>query len=811
MVSRNLQLATVLNIRGRVDQSIEQELNKLTAANERAARQFLQNNYRQQTATSRLTQAVTGSTRSLTSYTTELRHIQQRLEALGRERQNLTNLGESTDDIDEAMRQYGERLTRIQGNLEEIGSTPFGRQQLAQFRELEMRARSTQETFNRLSTDQTEFARQWQHQAGQVKALGIQLTFAQKTLRDFRAEAGRLKSAGGNVVALQQGMEQYEEEIESVTRALASLKAQSPGAELVRPLTEADEELTSINRRLSRITDETRQAARAAERWQQRLQRVDRVAGGIRNAGFGLAGAGGGILAATLFGGERASVHREAALQAGFTLRDYFVNTQALRTLGARDQIDLQRELGKEGRARIVDPSEETVFAIQRIAREQGKGYEQVQLELLESLSGPDAVRDILLLVRRAGKDLQPFFAEALIGGEGGERLLEVVTRSIDDIEKAFANADPVLAASLDTSTETLADMRVELENLQFRGQLLQSAFATGLIPLMRDFSASVTPAVMGIQRFAEENPRAAQTIAGLTLTITGLGTAMTVIGLLAPGLIRSIHGIRAATVGLTLAMRANPLFAIAGLVAIFGAALLINRFIGAASYSPAERSYAPSTGDIITTGLEGSDGGNRRDPRGGILLEGIPFQPITPTGNPCPELAELEKQTAIQREIAANTLRTLPVTEPEGRPKPFLAIDTTTPESVGAGAGQAVRNYVTADFQDFFANPGRAFEPGTLLGNLNDLIGDTVIGNIRNFSDINANGLPGIPNLESLNPLNAKIDELISTLGDFGSGLFGSGEVTINQTFNGVEGDVANAAETGTMQAVEQVTNPNN
>ena len=173
------------------------------------------------------------------------------------------------------------------------------------------------------------------------------------------------------------------------------------------------------------------------------------------------------------------------------------------------------------------------MFAIQRIAREQGKGYEQVQLELLESLSGPDAVRDILLLVRRAGKDLQPFFAEALIGGEGGERLLEVVTRSIDDIEKAFANADPALAASLDTSTETLADMRVELENLQFRGQLLQSAFATGLIPLIRDFSASVTPAVMGIQRFAEENPRAAQTIAGLTLTITGLGTAMTVIGLL--------------------------------------------------------------------------------------------------------------------------------------------------------------------------------------------------------------------------------------------------------------------------------------
>ena len=182
MVSRNLQLATVLNIRGRVDQSIEQELNKLTAANERAARQFLQNNFRQQTATSRLTQAVTGSTRSLTSYTTELRHIQQRLEALGRERQNLTNLGESTDDIDEAMRQYGERLTRVQGELEQIGSTPFGRRQLAQFRALEMQARTTQETFARANTDQTEFARQFGNQAGQVQALGTQLTFAPENI-----------------------------------------------------------------------------------------------------------------------------------------------------------------------------------------------------------------------------------------------------------------------------------------------------------------------------------------------------------------------------------------------------------------------------------------------------------------------------------------------------------------------------------------------------------------------------------------------------------------------------------------------------
>ena len=637
MVSRNLQLATVLNIRGRVDQSIEQELNKLTAANERAARQFLQNNFRQQTATSRLAQAVTGSTRSLTSYSTELRNIRQRLAVLGRERRNLIGLGESTDDIDEATVRYRVRLTQVEDELEKIGSTSFGRRQLDQFRELEMAARSTQETFNRANTDQAEFARQFGNQAGQVKALDTQLTFVKRTLGEFRAEAGRLKSAGRNTYALEQGMERYEEEIESATRALASLKAQSPGAELVRPLTKADEELTSINRRLSRITDETKQAARAAERWQQRLQRVDRTAGRIRNAGFGLAAFGGGAVAATLFGGERASVHREAALQAGFTLRDYFVNTQALRTLGARDQIDLQRELGKEGRARIVDPSEETVFAIQRIAENQGKGYEQVQQELLASLSGPNAVRDILLLVRRAGKDLQPFFAEALIGGEGGERLLEVVTRSLDDIEKAFARADPQLAGALDTSTETLADMRVELENLQFRGQLLQSAFATGLIPLMRDFAASITPAVMGIQQFAEENPRAAQTIAGLTLTITGLGTAMTVIGLLAPGLIRTIHGIRAATVALTLAMRANPLFAIAGLAALLVGGALIARFASRTPYEPATRSFSPSTGEIITTGLEGSEGGDRsrRDPRTGVLWRAFPFSRSRQRGIP--------------------------------------------------------------------------------------------------------------------------------------------------------------------------------
>ena len=982
MVSRNLQLATVLNIKGRVDQSVEQELNKLTAANERAARQFLQNNFRQQTATSRLAQAVSGSTRSLTSYSTELRHIQQRLEALGRERQSLVDLGEATDDIDEAMGRYGERLTRVQGELEEIGSTPFGRRQLDQFRELEMGARATQETFNRLSSDQSEFSRQFAHQAGQVKALGTQLDFAKRTLGEFRAEAGRLKSAGGSTNALQEGiarneeeikgatralaslraeavrlksaggstnalqegiarneeeikgatralaslraeavrlksaggstnalqegiarneeeikgatralaslraeavrlksaggntnalqegiarneeeikgatralaslraeavrlksaggstnalqegMERYEEEIEGATRALASLKDQSPGAALVRPLRQADEELTSINRRLSRITDETKQAARAAERWQQRLQRVDRAAGRIRNVGFGLAGAGAGAVAATLFGGERASVHREASLQAGFSLRDYFVNTQALRTLGARDQIDLQRELGKEGRARIVDPSEETVFAIQRISEDQGKGYEQVQQELLSSLSGPNAVKDILLLVRRASKDLQPFFAEALIGGEGGERLLEVVTRTVSDIEKAFAKADPALAGSLATSTETLADMRVEMENLQFRGQLLQSAFATGLIPLMRDFAASITPAVMGIQEFAENNPRAAQTIAGLTLTIAGLGTAMTVIGLLAPGLIRTIHGIRAATIALTLAMRANPLFAIAGLAAVLVGGLLINRFLNATEYKPAERSLSPSTGDIITTGLEGSEGGgSRRDPRTGILLEGIPFQPITPTGNPCPELAELEKQTKIQEGIERNTqpmeeealprallfARPTPVTEPGiervsenvGREVVSVFTGQTSPTDYVPGfqTGGPVNNVTNQALEQ----GGRAASfdlPG--LGS-DDAVGRAVQDVLQPVDDY-VKGLPA--NFDRA--LDTAADGIVRSLSGFYSGLFGGGggaEVTINQTINGLGPEVADAVGTATKNALTQVDEPNN
>ena len=716
MVSATRQLATVLNFQGRVDPSVERAVNGLTGVQRRVARQLIDDNYRQQRAVSATARQVVGGTRNLQSYSQELRNIRQSFQRVRSQsavfQQLLAVTGDAAQatqrydaylkdtvgelaDVDQAARQYSTRINKVEADLTSLYSTPFGRQQRQQFEELQKLASGAADDFQR-----------WRNQAQWVNNLDDRLKQARDALAGIRTETRRVSSAGRGIEQYTRQVQGFEEELEQATRQLERLKLAEPGPGLVRSLRDADNELAQINRRLAQSAEETRNAAAAAERWQRRLQRVDRVAGGIRNAGFGLAAGAGGVVAATLLGGEQAAVHREAALQAGFSLEQYFVNTQALRRLGARDQIDLQRELGKEGRARLVDPSEETVFAIQRIAEARGQAYETTQRDLISTLSGPNAVRDIVLEVRRAGKDLQPFFAEALIGGEGGERLLEVVTRTTQDIEQAFAQASPELAASLDVSTETLADMRIGMENLQFRGQLLQSSFATGLIPLMTEFAETITPAVMGLQNFAEENPRAAQAVAGLTLTIGGLGTGMTVIGLLAPGLIRSIHGIRAAVAALTLVMRANPLFAIGGLLATAAAlgvgAFLINRFVSATPYEPANRVPRETTGEIITTGLEGSEesgrGRGRRDPRTGILLEGIPFQPITPVGSPCPELAEMEKQTAILEDIKNNTLPTPEEAESIFGPDPLAPFRNQDDEGFyDVSRPLAFRRYVAA------------------------------------------------------------------------------------------------------------------